>query len=298
VSTRTPSVSRFLVEVEAEVGRDVEHPVVGGDQEGGVVGQSGDELLDDPVDEGQLRPPAGRVDAADVAGEVELGDVAVHEGSGGRRQRAQRQRAQVAVADRPGVGGTAVDGAGQAGAGVGIRADGCRGDSGGHGLLEHGAPRLPGVRIGVVGPLDVVEGAVRPRDVGDESEDAVAARRQAGAERGQADRSGARARCGQVADRCHEAGERGREVSVGAHQVGPEAVDEQDQHPPRPSQGRGDVERIDREVTALNRDTEGRGGAGEHVGQGGGAVGRHRQVRRQRGHGRVARTCRPVAMSR
>jgi hypothetical protein len=72
-SSRTPSASRAARRGRTGVVGDVEHPVVGGDQQRGVVGQAGDELLDDAVDERELGPPAGRVDAADVAGEVELG---------------------------------------------------------------------------------------------------------------------------------------------------------------------------------------------------------------------------------
>ena len=87
--------------------------MVGGDQERGVVGQAGDELLDERVDERELGPPAGRVDAADVAGEVELGDVAVDQCLRGGGERAQGQRAEVAVADGAGVGRAAVDGAGE-----------------------------------------------------------------------------------------------------------------------------------------------------------------------------------------
>ena len=68
--------------------------MVGGDQEGGVVGQPGDELLDDAVDERELGPPAGRVDAADVPGEVELGDVAVDERARASAASAPSARAQ------------------------------------------------------------------------------------------------------------------------------------------------------------------------------------------------------------
>ena len=77
--------------------------MVGGDQERGVVGQAVDELLDDPVDERELGPPAGGVDAADVAGEVELGDVAVDQGARASAASARSTRAhEVAVADRAG----------------------------------------------------------------------------------------------------------------------------------------------------------------------------------------------------
>ena len=145
---------------------------------------------------------------------------------------------EIAVADRARVLGAAVDRAGEPGAGVGERADGGGRDTGGLGLLEHGAPRLPDVRVGVVAPQDVVEGAVLPRDVGDEAEDAVAARRQAGAERGEADRGGAGAGRRQVADRPGEPGEGRREVGVRAQQVGAEAVDEQDAPPGGGRRGR------------------------------------------------------------
>ena len=123
----------------------------------------------------------------------------------------------------------------------------------GLGLFEHGALRLPDVRVGVVGPLDVVEGAVLPRDVGDEAEDAVAAGREAGPEGGEADGGGAGAGRGEVADRPGEARERGREVGMGAQEVGPEPVDEQDHDSAGAAEGGGEVERIGREVPALAR---------------------------------------------
>ena len=130
----------------------------------------------------------------------------------------------------------------------------------------------------------------------------MAARRQAGAERGEADRRGAGAGRGQVPDRPGQRGEGRREVGVGTQQVGTEAVDEQDGHPAGAAQGGGEVERVGRQVLSLDGHAERRGHAGQHVGKGRHAVGRHRQVRRQHrggtGHGRAARTCRPVAMSR
>jgi hypothetical protein len=230
-----------LVEVDTGVLGDVEHPVVGGHQQRRVVREPVHELLDHPVDQGELGAPGRGVDAPHVSGEVELGDVAVDEGPGSCGEAGQHQRREVAVADRPRVGGAAVDGAGEPGAGVGVRADGGDLDARVGGLLEDGPLRLPGVRVGVVGPLHVVEDAVLPGgallagDGGDEAEDAVAAGRKSGAEGGEADRGGARARGGQVA---HGSGQRGqgrRDVRVGAHQVGTEAVDQQDGHPAGPA---------------------------------------------------------------
>ena len=69
-------------------------------------GSPSTQLLDDAVDERELGPPAGRVDAADVTGEVELGEVAVDEGSRGGGQGAQDLAHEVAVA-RPRRGSSA-----------------------------------------------------------------------------------------------------------------------------------------------------------------------------------------------
>ena len=80
-----------------------------------------------------------------MAGEVELGDVAVDEGARRGGERGQHQRGEVAVADRPRVVRAAVDGTGEPGAGVGVRADRGDGDAGVGGLLEDGPARLPGV---------------------------------------------------------------------------------------------------------------------------------------------------------
>ena len=66
------------------------------------------------------------------------------------------------MAHRPRVVRAPVDGTGEPGAGVGVRADRGDGDAGVGGLLEDGPARLPGVGIGVVAPLHVVERAVLP----------------------------------------------------------------------------------------------------------------------------------------
>jgi hypothetical protein len=126
----------------------------------------------------------------------------------------------------------------------------------------------------------VVEEAVLPRDVGDEAEDAVAAGRQPGAERREADRGGAGARSGQVAGRAGEPGEGGREVGVRTDQVGTESVDQQDGGPAGAAEGGGEVERVGREVPALHRHPDRRCDARQDVGEGGLAVAGHRQVRR------------------
>jgi hypothetical protein len=90
-------------------------------------------------------------------------------------------------------------------------------------------------------------------------------------------------------------------VRVLPDQVGAEAVDQQDGHPPGAGERGGQAQRVGGEVTAVHRHAERRGGARQDVGQRGGAVGRPVQVGRQelrRHQGRVARTCRPVATSR
>jgi hypothetical protein len=48
---------RVLVDVQAGVLRDVEHPVVGRHEQCRVVRETVHELFDHPVDEGQLGPP-------------------------------------------------------------------------------------------------------------------------------------------------------------------------------------------------------------------------------------------------
>jgi hypothetical protein len=82
-----------------------------------------------------------------------------------------------------------------------------------------------------------------------------------------------------------------------AQQVGAEPVDEQHRHPPGAAERGREAQRVSRQVAALDRDVERRRDAGQDVGQGGRAVLGPDQVPGQ-GHGRVARTCRPVAMSR
>ena len=90
----------------------------------------------------------------------------------------------------------------------------------------------------------------------------------------------------------------GREVGVGAEEVGAESVDEQDHDPPGAAERGGEVERIGRQAVAVDRHAERGRGAGEDVGEGGGAVAAAPPGRAERCHGRAARTCRPVAMSR
>ena len=88
---------------------------------------------------------------------------------------------------------------------------------------------------------------------------------------------------------------------MGAQQIGAEAVDEQDGHPPGAGEGRGEAERIGGQVAALHRDAERGRGAGQDVGEGGRAVAAARAgpaAAGRYGHGRAARTCRPVATSR
>src|SRR4029453_1806167 len=114
---------RYRVEVQPGLRGDVEHPVVGGDQQPSIVGEPGDELLDHAVDENQLGAPGLGVDAAQVSGEVELRDVAVDQCLRRGGQRAEHEGDQVAVADRAGVGGAAIHRTGQPGARVGVRAD-------------------------------------------------------------------------------------------------------------------------------------------------------------------------------
>src|SRR5690242_21280280 len=62
---------------------------------------------------------------------------------------------------RSGVVGAAVGRPGEARAGVEVRAHRGDGDVGGGEPLEDGVPRLPGVGVGVVVPVDVGEGADR-----------------------------------------------------------------------------------------------------------------------------------------
>ena len=102
----------------------------------------------------------------------------------------------------------------------------------------------------------------------------MAAGRQAGAERGQADRGGARAGRRDVADRAGERGEGRRQVGVRAQQIGAEAVDEQDGHPAGTREGRGEAERVGGQSVAVHRDAECGRGARQHVGEGGLAVAR------------------------
>jgi hypothetical protein len=180
-----------------------------------------------------------------------------------------------------------------------VRGD--RGDrqAGRGGLLEDRRAGLPVARVGVVGPLHVVEQPVLAGDGGDEAEDAVPAGGDAGAEGDQADGGGARARGVEVARRRGQRREHGGEVRVLAQQVGTQAVDEQDRDPAGAGQRGGEVERVRRQAGAVDVDAQGGGHAGQDVGEGRGAVRRAHEVRGQRAaHGRVASTCRPVATSR
>ena len=95
-----------------------------------------------------------------------------------------------------------------------------------------------------------------------------------------------------------ETGEGGRQGGVRAQQVRAEPVDQQDDDPARPGEGRGEPERIGREPRALERHAERGGHPRQHVGEGRRAVAGDREVHGQRCHGRAARTCSPVATSR
>ena len=98
---------------------------------------------------------------------------------------------------------------------------------------------------------------------------------------------------------------RGRcELGVGAQQIGTQTVDEEDGHAAGSAQDAGQAERIGRKAP-VHRHAERCRGAGQDVGERGLAVAGAGEVRssfvgggRRRGHGRAARTCRPVATSR
>jgi hypothetical protein len=128
----------------------------------------------------------------------------------------------------------------------------------------------------------------------------VAARGQAGAEGGEADRRGAGAGGAEHAGRAGQRVERRGDVGVRPDEVRAEAVDQQHGHPPGTGQGVGEPQRVDGQPGAVHGRAEGGGDAGQDVGQGGGAVGRPGQVVREEAgrHGLVASTCRPVATSR
>ena len=122
----------------------------------------------------------------------------------------------------------------------------------------------------------------------------MAARRQAGAERGEADRRGAGAGRRQVADRPGQRGEGRREVGVRARAGRRRARRRAGRPPGGRRRGRSVELRADRPA-GPSRSTgtpSAVADAGQHVGEGGRAVGRHRQVRRQQGvtgHGRPGR---------
>src|SRR6185369_15050432 len=102
--------------------------------------------------------------------------------------------------------GAAVGGAGQAAAVEGRVGDDHGGDAGLAGAGERGGHRLPGGRVGLVGPVQVVDDLVGAGAVQGEADDAVPAGGGAGAEGDEADRGGGREAGGDGAGGAEAAG--------------------------------------------------------------------------------------------
>ena len=233
---------RLVGQVDPLGGAEVDHAVVAGDEQGGVAGQALGDLVDQPVDVGQLQAPGLGPGPADVPGAVQVGMVEVDQAAPAPAETAQGPGGLVAEGVGAPVVAPAQGGPGEAGGGVLARPDqgdldpvGGRGLEGGRlglGPLGHDpVAQVPRAAEAVRGPAQAVERPVHPGQGDGVADQAVAARREPGADRGQAGRRGRREPGGHRPAPLGRGGQDGGGPAVGQQQLPAEAVGHQQAGP-------------------------------------------------------------------